>query len=673
MLLTVSRRIFALALACALLLCVPPAQAESELATRLKPLCEAHRGSVAVAVENLATGERYGYRDDEPMPTASLIKVAVMIEAYRQAEGGKISLTELVTLREEDKVPGSGILTPHFSAGAQLPLRDAVRLMISHSDNTATNVVLDRIGLASTAESMQQLGLPNTKIHAKVFRRDTSLFPERSEKFGLGSTTAAEMVRLLGMLHRHDLAGQAACAEMLGHLRACEDKMLARRLPAGTKTAHKTGTVTGVRTVGAILESPRGPVALCILTSENEDTRTGEEGAADLLCGTIARSVYDYFDPGSTPDTEEPPAELREGARGWLVQALQRTLNQRLSPSPKLTTDGEFGPATKSAVLRFQQSRKLPATGIVGRETWRALGSLTADGASPSLSTSEVAPLPEVLPADLLDGPPFVTCRAWGIGNAETGELLWGSNESERLDIASTTKLMTALVVLRTAETQPTVLDEIVVVSRRADQTPGSTAEVRSGERLSVRELLYGLLLPSGNDASVALAEHFGGRFAPPANSPDAADPLDRFIAEMNRTAVEFGMNDTNYVNPHGLTAEGHRSSVRDLLKLASIASGNEHLQKYVGTRRHVGRVESGIGYSREIVWANTNQLLNTEGYRGLKTGTTSAAGACLVSLGCRGDERLIVVVLGSTSGDARYTDSRNLYRWAWQQRGHGR
>src|SRR5207248_8852181 len=139
--------------------------------------------------KNLASGETFLYHADEPMPTASLIKLPVMVEAYRQAAEKTVDLDAKVTLKDADKVPGSGILTSHFSAGASFPLVDAVHLMIVYSDNTATNLVLDVIGIGATAATMETMGYPNTKIHAKVFRRDTSVFPERSKQFGLGITT----------------------------------------------------------------------------------------------------------------------------------------------------------------------------------------------------------------------------------------------------------------------------------------------------------------------------------------------------------------------------------------------------------------------------------------------------------------------------------------------------
>ena len=126
------------------------------------------------------------------MPTASLIKFPVMIETYRQAAAKKVDLDRVLTLKEADKVPGSGVLTNHFTAGATFTLRDAVRLMIAFSDNTATNLVLDAIGIGATAATMEKLGYPNTKIHSKVFRRDTSVFPRAKQEVRPGEHHAPE-------------------------------------------------------------------------------------------------------------------------------------------------------------------------------------------------------------------------------------------------------------------------------------------------------------------------------------------------------------------------------------------------------------------------------------------------------------------------------------------------
>ncbi|HXG13036.1 MAG TPA: serine hydrolase [Gemmataceae bacterium] len=273
------------------------------LEARLAPLAKAHKGKVAIAVKHLGTGESYYLNADEPMPTASLIKLPVMIEVYQQVAEGKIKLSDPVTLRQEDKVPGSGILTDHFSDGATFPLRDAVRLMIVFSDNTATNLVLDKIGIGSTAQRMEEWGFPNTKIHAKVFKGSTtSVFPERTKKFGLGSTTAREMVDLLEKLHAGKLVSPEACKEMLEHLKKCDDKdKFPRFLPAGTVVAHKTGSVSDARTDAGILYLKSGPVAVCVLTAANEDKTWRPDNAGNLLCARVAKEVYDHFTSQAKP------------------------------------------------------------------------------------------------------------------------------------------------------------------------------------------------------------------------------------------------------------------------------------------------------------------------------------------------------------------------------------
>lgn len=670
------------------------ALAESHaLDDQILPLIQSHEGRVAVSIKNLKTGTGFQHRPDAIMPTASLIKVAVMVESYRQAAAGELELTAAVELREEDKVPGSGILTPHFSAGTRISLRDAIQLMMAYSDNTATNLVLRAVGLKKTCATMKSLGLPETRINAFVFRRETSIDLERSRTYGLGSTTAREMLQLLRLMHQGELVSPQASQQMLEHMRACQDDTkLAAALPADAVIAHKGGSVSGVRCDAGIIESPAGPIAVCVLTADNAD-RSWSENTAERLCARIARRTFDHFNPPWKQETISKPAPLTTGSSGQLVEHLQRTLNRRLKPSPDLSVDGDFGSVTQAAVMRFQNSRQLEDSGVVDAKTWQALGPLVTSPSpvpDPEVVNDEVL---ELMPADALEGRPIVTCRAWAIADGRTGRFLWGENETLRLDFASTTKIMTAWLVIQLASVDASVLDETLTFSRRADRTPGSTSGVRAGERITVRDALYGLLLPSGNDMSVALAEHFGKRLhkipaaglstgaARPSDNqvdsdkegPDDGslenDPLVLFVGAMNREAVRLGMSDTSYQNPHGLTVEGHVSSAHDLLKLASTAVSNNLFQQYVSTRQRGCRVKGADGYTRNVRWKNTNQLLGIDGYLGVKTGTTSAAGACLVSLSQRGDDSLILVVLGSAASDSRYADSRNLYRWAWHQR----
>ena len=210
-------------------------------------------------------------------------------------------------------MPGSGVLTFTSRTGRTFKLRDAVRLMIAFSDNTATNLVLDAIGIGATAATMEKLGYPNTKIHSKVFRRDTSVFPERSKQFGLGSTTADEMIRLCEAVYRKQLVSPEACEEMLAHLRACEDKdKFPRLLAAGNKVAFKTGSLAETRTAAGIIEWPDGPGRPLRPLCENDDKRWVADNAGNRLCAEIARAVLRPFRSSCTARAQH--AEREDGS-----------------------------------------------------------------------------------------------------------------------------------------------------------------------------------------------------------------------------------------------------------------------------------------------------------------------------------------------------------------------
>ena len=651
---------------------VSHSQASEKLAEALMPVIESHEGDVAVCVRSLETGEEFLWRADEPQPTASLIKLAVMVTAYRMADAGELDLQRMVTLTEADKVPGSGILTNQMSAGLQLSVRDAVRLMIRYSDNTATNLVVDQIGLPATAGMMESLGFPNTKLHAKVYRGSTSIFPDRSQKYGLGSTTARETVALLEQIHNGSAASETSCRAMIDHLLSCDDNSkLGLNLPGGIKLAHKTGAVNSSRTDAGIIYGPSGPIAVCVLTMNNTDKSWKDGNAAHRLCGRIGRIVFDHFNPAGQRGAMDADAPLQSGSFGELVEMLQRTLNARMDPAPGLSVDGDFGPGTEAVVKQFQAAHSLPVTGIVDASFWKALGPIIPAEVVPDPETVNSEALPVEGP-EPISGAPVVTCKAWTIVDLDSGDSLWSENSSTPLDIASTTKIMTAWLVLKLAQKDESILDEVLTFSDRADQTIGSTSALRAGERVSIREALYGLMLPSGNDMSVALAEHFGTRLHPQserdAGESDAADPLVLFVEAMNAEAARLGMSDTNFRNPHGLTARDHVSTASDLAILARTALSDERFQSYVSTRRRGVTVEGPSGYRRNVLWQNTNQLLGIEGYGGVKTGTTDRAGACLVSTATRGQRRLLMVVLGSAASASRYADSPNLYRWAWAE-----
>jgi len=281
------------------LLALAPAEPASlaDLDRQLSKLIDGHKGKVAIGVKHLVNGETYFHNADTVMSTASLIKIAVMIEAYQQADAGKFKLTDMVTLRDQDKVPGSGILTRHFSEGATFSIRDAVRLMMAQSDNTATNLVLDRVGIQAVNERMKEWGFPETRINAKVFRGDTtSVAPERTKKYGLGSTTAREMVGLLEELQAGSRSRPAIKQILLNHLLANDDKdKFSRLLPDGTKVAHKDGSLSDARTDAGIIHTPTGPVVVVVLTNRNEDRRWVRDNAGNLLCAKVALVVYNHY------------------------------------------------------------------------------------------------------------------------------------------------------------------------------------------------------------------------------------------------------------------------------------------------------------------------------------------------------------------------------------------
>ncbi|MFN9854044.1 MAG: serine hydrolase [Planctomycetota bacterium] len=628
------------------------------LAERIQPHIERHPGKVAVAVKHLGTGETFLHREKEIVPTASLIKFPVLIEYYKQLEEGKLRSDLVVPLRDEDKVPGSGILTDHFLKGTVLPLETAAHLMITYSDNTATNLVLEHVGIASVAKTMADLGLPETQIHSKVFRRDTSIAPERSQKYGLGSTTAADMLVLLERLHERKLVSETASQRMMEHLLACDDKTkLLRFLPKEVKGYHKTGAVNESRTDAGLFETPSGWIAMVCLTSENEDKSWGDDNAAEILCGRIAEAAYAYFHP--IPMDSLKPQLLKLGSNGILVEALQSALNARLNPSPNLSVDGDFGGMTEQAVIRYRREQGLSETGVVDQAMWDKLGEIDLGEESSTLSDD----LPELQPADKPGGMPDVSCKAWAVADAKTGRILAGSRQEEALDIASTTKMMTALLIAQEIGKDATVLDESITFSKRADDTSGSSTTIRAGESVSLRDAFFGLMLPSGNDASVALAEWYGMR----KGAVEAkTDPLKFFVDAMNDEARRLGMMKTTFRNPHGITDPEHKSSCEDLVILANALMKYRFAAEVVATRRHQCVARGQEGYQRRLVWNNSNRLLNQHGYLGIKTGTTDAAGECLVSISEFEGVKTIVVVLGASGSAARYADSRNLHRWSW-------
>lgn len=221
--------------------------------------------------------------------------------------------------------------------------------------------------------------------------------------------------------------------------------------------------------------------------------------------------------------------------------------------------------------------------------------------------------------------------------DSDSGRVLYEQNADAKMLIASTTKIMTALVAIREGN-----LSDMVTVKREATLTEGSSMYLKEGEQLTLEALLYGLMLCSGNDAAVVIAEHVGGSQA-------------GFVKMMNETARELGMAHTSFANPNGLDAETHYSTARDMAVLACAAMENETFSRIVSTRTVTIGGRTMTNHNKLLSWS--------EGCIGLKTGYTKAAGRTLVSCMEKNGQRLVAVTLQDGND---WADHQALYEYGF-------
>jgi D-alanyl-D-alanine carboxypeptidase len=339
----------------------------------------------------------------------------------------------------------------------------------------------------------------------------------------------------------------------------------------------------------------------------------------------------------------------------------------------------------------------------------------------------------KVMSHDHLPPPPsHLTCGSWVILDGATKRCIAEYNAREVRGMASLTKMMTCAVVLRLADSHPELMRLQVVVTRRAVEIGklGTTASLRLGETLTVTDLLYAMMLPSGNDAASLLAQALGPHIDIQSCSPkkkrtpmkdvtnfgsptelhlahssckllnkhtalrnsrlnlssdlDLSLPLDPsvvqsahygdceqsekdFVDHMNRIAFNQGWKDTHFCNPHGLGHPLHASSARSLALLSCEVMKLPFLRTIVGSKEYKCSTIALDGKAISRSWNNTNRLLGTYGYDGIKTGITPTAGGCLASRFWRGDRQFIIVTLGSNCENTRFTDTVSLMRWVWK------
>ena len=243
------------------------------------------------------------------------------------------------------------------------------------------------------------------------------------------------------------------------------------------------------------------------------------------------------------------------------------------------------------------------------------------------------------------DGLPYISAGSIAVVESACGALLFGRNEHLRLPPASLTKLMTAAVATDQADTD-TMIVTTVDGERLFDETGSTVMGLRPGMELSLLDLLYGLLLPSGNDAAIAIAE-------------GVSRTQEQFVALMNQKAKSLALDDSHFVNPHGLYQEGHYSSAHDMAILARYVMQNPELRQIVSTISWQPR------WDGPEVW-NGNQFISQyDGADGVKIGYTEESQQTIVASATRGDRRIIASLMRSQD---RYQDAARMLDWAFDQ-----
>ena len=276
---------------------------------RISALVREFRGVMGVAALDLRSREWIAVNADTRVPTASTIKVAVMLEAHHQAADGRLPMDATFTLRNADKVGGSGVLNG-LHEGLTFTTADLIHLMIVLSDNTATNLLIERLGTARVNERLESYGIHDTKLFRPTFRDGKpDVLPELEREFGLGMATPRDMVRLLALIWDGKAVNRQASDAMLATLRRQQDRAtIPRLLPSapGVSVGNKTGTdeekrpgpdgiKRHVRADVGIVSGPDFAFAVAIYARQIEDTRWGVENEAPVAGGRISLLVFEHF------------------------------------------------------------------------------------------------------------------------------------------------------------------------------------------------------------------------------------------------------------------------------------------------------------------------------------------------------------------------------------------
>ncbi|MBL8209941.1 MAG: serine hydrolase [Bryobacterales bacterium] len=273
--------------------------ASPALEAKVKELLARAPGQVWFYAKNLDNGASYGHRAGEQVRTASTIKLPIMAAVFAEVEAGRAKFTETLPLTKENKVYGSGVLK-EFSDGLRIPLRDLVHLMIVVSDNTATNMVLDRITADTVNRYAAEWGLTQTFSMRKILGAAGQPLGaseagklEKNKRFGLGASTPRDMVKLLEKLERGEVVSAAASKEMIAILRRQQiQDGIARRL-GEVKVASKSGALDALRSDVGIVYAPGGRIAMAITVDGMPKPDWSPDNAGDLFIAELAKVLVE--------------------------------------------------------------------------------------------------------------------------------------------------------------------------------------------------------------------------------------------------------------------------------------------------------------------------------------------------------------------------------------------
>jgi beta-lactamase class A len=309
-----------------------PARARAQdtsasLTTQVQAIAAEHHGDIALFAENLTTHETVAISPETPVQTASVIKLAILYEALEQVRSGKAHFDDKITLAKVDQVPGSGVLL-FFDTPLSLTLKDVLTMMIVMSDNTASNLAMDHLGIENVDARIAKLGLKDTYLYKKIFTPAPVgvVMPADQKKFGLGKTTAREMAALMTKIVRCELAepnsptkadDAALCSVALKMLHIQFYRNAIPRyldgMPGATgdSIANKTGSLDAVRNDVAAVSTKNGMVIISAFTFNNKDHSWGTEQEGELTIAKLARSIIQAWSPqGLAPWPAGPTKDL---------------------------------------------------------------------------------------------------------------------------------------------------------------------------------------------------------------------------------------------------------------------------------------------------------------------------------------------------------------------------